>query len=49
MTGVVVLAHVGGLHAVLYLSPVLIVIGGLWFAGRHVTDDDLEFEDDEPS
>lgn len=44
------LAHVGGIHAVLYFTPLLIVMGGLWLAGRHLPDedpDDLdEFEDE---
>jgi hypothetical protein len=44
----VALAHVGGLHAVLYLSPALIVVGGLWIAGRHLPDDDLDLDDDDP-
>lgn len=44
------LAHVGGVHAVLYLSPLLIVMGGLWIAGRHLPDEDddvFDLEDDE--
>jgi hypothetical protein len=36
-----VLAHIANpLHAMLYLSPVAIVMAGLWFAGRHLPDDD---------
>ncbi|MGE4427008.1 MAG: hypothetical protein AB7G37_11205 [Solirubrobacteraceae bacterium] len=42
------LAHVGGLHAVLYLSPVVLVMGGLWIAGRNLPDEDLsDLDDDE--
>ena len=40
------LAHVGGIHAVLVLSPLLIVMGGLWIAGRHLPDEDLDEFDD---
>lgn len=44
------LAHVGGIHGILYLSPLLLVMGGLWIAGRNLPDEDLEepdgFEDD---
>ncbi|MDX8153392.1 hypothetical protein SK069_17470 [Patulibacter brassicae] len=44
------LAHVGGLHAVLYLSPVLFVAGGLWMAGRHLPEEEpFEPDDDEPT
>ncbi|CAB4907739.1 unannotated protein [freshwater metagenome] len=40
------LAHIADpLHALLYLSPVAIVMGGLWIAGRNLPDDD-EFDDD---
>lgn len=42
-----VLAHIGGIHIVLYLAPVLAVAGGLWLAGRYVSDDDFDPEDDE--
>ncbi|MGX6448782.1 hypothetical protein ACVU7I_12050 [Patulibacter sp. S7RM1-6] len=45
-----VLAHIGHwYHAILYLMPVLIVIGGLWLAGKRAPDDDeldeFEFDD----
>lgn len=43
-----VLAHVGGFHIVLYLSPLFLVGGGLWLAGRYLPDeDDVDLEDDE--
>ncbi len=45
---VTTLAHIGGFHIALYLSPVLLVGGGLWVAGRHLPDeDDPEPDDDE--
>ncbi|MFA4929899.1 MAG: hypothetical protein WC558_15390 [Patulibacter sp.] len=35
------LAHIGHwYHVLLYLAPVLIVAGGLWYAGRHLPDED---------
>ncbi|MDX8150191.1 hypothetical protein SK069_01170 [Patulibacter brassicae] len=35
------LAHIADpLHALLYLSPVAIVMGGLWLAGRHLPEED---------
>jgi len=41
-----VLAHIADpLHALLYLSPVAIVMGGLWIAGKNLPDDD-ELDDD---
>lgn len=53
MKEVVILAHVGGIHAILYLMPVLIIMGGLWIAGRNLPEEDLdefdefdEFEDE---
>jgi hypothetical protein len=46
VSDVSVLAHVGGIHVVLYLSPLLIVMGGLWIAGRHLPDEDLDDYDD---
>jgi hypothetical protein len=44
---VTLLAHIGHwYHAVLYLVPVLIVGGGLWWAGRHLPEEgEDEFED----
>lgn len=44
---VTLLAHIGHwYHAVLYLVPVLIVGGGLWWAGRHLPEEgDDEFDD----
>jgi hypothetical protein len=44
---VTLLAHIGHwYHAVLYLVPVLIVGGGLWWAGRHLPDEgDEDFDD----
>jgi hypothetical protein len=44
---VTLLAHIGHwYHAVLYLVPVLIVGGGLWWAGRHLPEEgDEEFDD----
>lgn len=45
------LAHIGHwYHAVLYLVPVLVVGGGLWWAGRHLPEEgEDEFDDlDEP-
>lgn len=41
-------AHVGGIHAVLYMMPALIVMGGLWIAGRNLPDEDpFDPDDDE--
>lgn len=38
-----VLAHVGHwYHALLYLAPVALVAGGLWYAGRKMPDDEAE-------
>lgn len=35
------LAHIANpLHALLYLSPVAIVMGGLWIAGKNLPDGD---------
>lgn len=35
-----VLAHIGHwYHVFLYLAPVVIVAGGLWFAGRRLPDE----------
>jgi hypothetical protein len=44
---VTLLAHIGHwYHAVLYLVPVLIVGGGLWWAGRHLPEEgDDEFDE----
>jgi len=40
---VTVLAHIGHwYHVFLYLAPVAIVAGGLWFAGRTLPDEDLD-------
>ncbi|MGX6446453.1 hypothetical protein ACVU7I_00070 [Patulibacter sp. S7RM1-6] len=40
------LAHIANpFHALLYLSPVILVMGGLWIAGKDLPDDD---PDDEP-
>ncbi|WP_028721443.1 hypothetical protein [Patulibacter americanus] len=41
------LAHIGHwYHAVLYLVPVLIVGGGLWWAGRHLPEEGDDAFDD---
>ncbi|MCK9250448.1 MAG: hypothetical protein M0P31_15920 [Solirubrobacteraceae bacterium] len=41
------LAHVGGIHAVLYFAPVAFVAFGLWYAGHQLPDEDeLEPYDD---
>jgi hypothetical protein len=48
---VTVLAHIGHwYHVFLYLAPVAIVAGGLWFAGRRLPDegDDVFDADGEP-
>jgi hypothetical protein len=44
---VTLLAHIGHwYHAVLYLVPVLLVGGGLWWAGRHLPEEgEGEFDD----
>ncbi len=44
------LAHIADpLHALLYLSPVALVMGGLWIAGRHLPDgDEPDLWDDDP-
>lgn len=35
------LAHIGHwYHVLLYLAPVLLVAGGLWYAGRKLPDED---------
>ena len=43
------LAHVGHwYHIVLYLVPLLMVAGGLWYAGKRLPDEDeLDGFDDE--
>lgn len=41
-----VVAHIADpLHALLYLSPVAIVMGGLWIAGKNLPDDEYEEDD----
>lgn len=35
------LAHIGHwYHVLLYLAPVLLVAGGLWYAGKQLPDED---------
>lgn len=35
------LAHIGHwYHVLLYLAPVLLVAGGLWYAGKKLPDED---------
>jgi hypothetical protein len=47
-----VLAHIGHwYHVLLYLAPVLLVAGGLWYAGKRLPDEDEldEYDDgDDP-
>lgn len=41
------LAHIGHwYHVLLYLAPVLMVAGGLWYAGKQLPDEDDLDEDD---
>jgi len=41
------LAHIGHwYHVLLYLAPVLLVAGGLWYAGKQLPDEDDLDEDD---
>lgn len=42
------LAHIGHwYHVLLYLAPVLLVAGGLWYAGKQLPDEDeLDEHDD---
>jgi len=41
------LAHIGHwYHVLLYLAPVLLVAGGLWYAGKKLPDED-ELDDAE--
>ncbi|MBF6620975.1 MAG: hypothetical protein ITG02_12190 [Patulibacter sp.] len=36
-----VIAHIGHwYHVLLYLAPVLLVAGGLWYAGKRLPDED---------
>ncbi len=38
---VIPVAHIGHwYHVLLYLAPVLIVAGGLWYAGKQLPDED---------
>jgi hypothetical protein len=42
------LAHIGHwYHVLLYLAPVLLVAGGLWYAGKQLPDEDELGESDE--
>ena len=41
------LAHIGHwYHVLLYLAPVLMVAGGLWYAGKQLPDED-DLDEDE--
>lgn len=42
------LAHIGHwYHVLLYLAPVLLVAGGLWYAGKQLPDEDELAESDD--
>lgn len=46
---VTLLAHIGHwYHVLLYLAPVLLVAGGLWYAGKQLPDEDELDDHDGP-
>ncbi len=41
------LAHAGHwYHTLLYIAPIILIAGGLWWSGRHVRDEDDVAGDD---